>query len=343
MNHSVALNFADGKTFFIAVQDDELLLDAAVRQGIYLPLDCREGVCGTCQGKCETGSYEQEYVDEDALSERDLADRKILACQTRVKSNAAFYFDHHSNICHAGETLKIATVVTGIELVSETTAILHLDASSHAKQLDFLPGQYARLQITDTDHWRSYSFANRPNSNNQLQFLIRLLPHGVMSNYLRERCQVGQTLMMEAPLGSFYLREIERPLVFIAGGTGLSAFLGMLDNIAEQANQPPIHLYYGVNTEADLCEQNRLTAYAERIKDFSYHPIVAKASAQWHGKSGYIHEHLDKNQLQAQTFDMYLCGPPPMIEAVKTWLDEHAIADCHIYSEKFLQSNSAKI
>lgn len=186
MGHSVALNFADGKTFFISVNNDELLLDAAVRQGINLPLDCREGVCGTCQGQCETGIYEQEYVDEDALSERDLAERKMLACQTRVKSNAAFYFDHDSAICNAGDTLKIETKVTAVELVSETTAILHLDASSHAEQLQFLPGQYARLQIPDTEDWRSYSFANRPNATNQLQFLIRLLPDGVMSNYLRE-------------------------------------------------------------------------------------------------------------------------------------------------------------
>ncbi|WP_288367010.1 anthranilate 1,2-dioxygenase electron transfer component AntC [uncultured Acinetobacter sp.] len=342
MSHSVALNFADGKTFFISVQPDELLLDAAVRQGINLPLDCREGVCGTCQGKCETGIYEQEYVDEDALSERDLAERKMLACQTRVKSNAAFYFDHHSSICNAGETLKIATTVTGVELVSETTAILHLDTSGHTKQLDFLPGQYARLHIPQTEDWRSYSFANRPNAQNQLQFLIRLLPDGVMSNYLRERCQVGQTIMMEAPLGSFYLREVERPLVFIAGGTGLSAFLGMLDNIADQSNPPPVHLYYGVNTEADLCEQQRLMAYGERIKDFSYHPIVTKASESWTGKSGFIHEHLNKEQLDERSFDMYLCGPPPMIEAVKSWLDTHAIDQCHVYSEKFLQSNTAR-
>lgn len=191
MGHSVALNFADGKTFFISVNNDELLLDAAVRQGINLPLDCREGVCGTCQGQCETGIYEQEYVDEDALSERDLAERKMLACQTRVKSDAAFYFDHDSAICNAGDTLKIETKVTAVELVSETTAILHLDASSHTEQLQFLPGQYARLQIPDTEDWRSYSFANRPNATNQLQFLIRLLPDGVMSNYLRDRCQVG--------------------------------------------------------------------------------------------------------------------------------------------------------
>ncbi len=340
MGHSVALNFADGKTFFISVNPDELLLNAAIRQGINLPLDCREGVCGTCQGQCETGIYEQEYVDEDALSERDLAERKMLACQTRVKSDAAFYFDHHSNICNAGETEKIATTVTHVELVSATTAILHLDASQHQQQLQYLPGQYARLQIPDTVDWRSYSFANRPNANNQLQFLIRLLPDGVMSNYLRDRCQIGQTLMIEAPLGSFYMREVERPLVFVAGGTGLSAFLGMLDHLVEQPNMPAIALYYGVNTEADLCEQHRLQDYATRLPNFSYLPIVSRATESWTGKTGYIHEHLNKEQLAESAFDLYLCGPPPMIEAVKDWLDQNTLTHCRVYSEKFLQSNT---
>ena len=344
MGHSVALNFADGKTFFISVSENELLLDAAVRQGITLPLDCREGVCATCQGKCESGEYTQDYVDEDALSERDLAERKILACQTRIQSNAAFYFDHESSFCNAGETLKIPTQVTQVELVSETTAILHVDASAATQQLNFLPGQYARLQIPDSGEWRSYSFANRPNETNQLQFLIRLLPHGAMSDYLRDRCQVGDTIMMEAPLGSFYLREIEqkRPLVFVAGGTGLSAFLGMLDQIADQPHVPPIKLFYGVNEEQDLCEQQRLAQYADQLPQFEYHPVISRPSDTWSGKAGYIHEHLDLEQLSEQAFDMYLCGPPPMIEAVKNWLDDHSLHHGRIFSEKFIQSNSAR-
>lgn len=342
MGHSVALNFADGKTFFITVNKNELLLDAAVRQGINLPLDCREGVCGTCQGQCESGNYELEYVDEDALSERDLAERKILACQTRVQSDAAFYFDHHSEICNAGASIQIASKVTAVELVSESTAIVHVDASSFTQQLQYLPGQYARIQIPGTDEWRSYSFANRPNADNQLQFLIRLLPDGVMSNYLRDRCQVGDTLMMEAPLGSFYLREVERPLVFVAGGTGLSAFLGMLDGIVEQDKIPAIQLFYGVNTEADLCEQQRLQDYAARLPQFHYHAVVSRATDTWQGKTGFIQEHLCKDQLSEQPFDMYLCGPPPMIEAVKSWIEDQGLTDYRMYSEKFLQSNSMK-
>lgn len=344
MSHSVALNFADGKTFFISINDNELLLDAAFRQGVTLPLDCREGVCATCQGQCESGTYTQDYVDEEALSERDLAERKILACQTRVKSNAAFYFDHDSSFCNAGETLKLETKVTKVEVVSETTAIIHLDASQHTQKIDYLPGQYARLKIPGADDWRSYSFANLPNQANQLQFLIRLLPQGLMSDYLRDRAQVGDTILLEAPLGSFYLREVEKekPLVFVAGGTGLSAFLGMLDQIVDHPQIPPVRLYYGVNKEQDLCEQDRLKAYAEKIPNFEYHPVISQPSETWSGKKGFIQEHLDQARLSEQAFDMYLCGPPPMIDAVKNWLDSNAIQNGRVYSEKFIQSHTSR-
>lgn len=82
---------------------------------------------------------------------------KNVSLPDPCKIRCSFYFDHDSAICNAGDTLKIETKVTAVELVSETTAILHLDASSHAEQLQFLPGQYARLQIPDTEDWRSYS------------------------------------------------------------------------------------------------------------------------------------------------------------------------------------------
>lgn len=339
MSHNVALSFADGKTFFIAVKSGELLLDAALRQGISLPLDCREGVCGTCQGRCEAGSYEQAYVDDEALSTRDLAQRKMLACQTRVQSDATFYFDHDSSHCHAGEPLRLQSKVLRVEQVSASTAILHLDAAAQADTLQFLPGQYARLQVPGTDQWRAYSFANRPNPGNQLQFLIRLLPDGVMSNFLREHCAPGMDMQLEAPLGSFYLRQVERPLVMVAGGTGLSAFLGMLDEIAERGDCGyPIQLFYGVNQEADLCETARLEGLRQRIPGFEFTPVVSQPGAGWNGRRGYIHEHFDAARLSAEPFDMYLCGPPPMVEAVKGWVADQTQGEVQIYAEKFLQS-----
>ncbi|MCO8169895.1 anthranilate 1,2-dioxygenase electron transfer component AntC [Pseudomonas sp. 21LCFQ02] len=341
MSHKVAFSFADGKTLFFPVQGNEILLDAALRNGINIPLDCREGVCATCMGRCESGQYSLDYVDEEALSARDLEQRKVLTCQTRVQSDASFYFDFDSSLCSAAKQVQERAVVSHVEQVSPSTAILHLDADMDGRTLDFLPGQYARLQIPGSQAWRSYSFASQPNANNRLQFLIRLLPDGVMSNYIRERCQVGDEIHFEAPLGTFYLRQIERPLVMVAGGTGLSAFLGMLDQLAERGGcGQPVTLYYGVRQQADLCELARIEAYAERIPGFSFIPVLSEAGEAWPGRRGYLAEHFDAAALRESAFDMYLCGPPPMVESVKTWLDENALDNGHLYFEKFTESNT---
>jgi len=343
MSHKVAFSFADGNTVFFDVRTDELLLDAALRSGVNIPLDCREGVCGTCQGRCESGSYTQDYVDEETLSAEDIAARKILSCQTRVTSDASFYFDFESSLCSAAGPTLLSGQVTAVRQVSETTAILHLDASAHPGRLDFLPGQYARLKVPGAGVWRSYSFANRPDEGNQLQFLIRLLPDGVMSNYMRDRCQPGQTIEFEAPLGTFYLREVERPLVLVAGGTGLSAFLGMLDDLAHKGGcDHPVRLYYGVTNARDLCELERLADYQRRIADFACEIVVMNPVEGWQGKTGLIPEHFDSAFLEANPFDMYVCGPPPMVEAIKTWLSSEGLDGHRLYYEKFGDSNSAQ-
>nr|AAK52291.1 putative anthranilate dioxygenase reductase AntC [Pseudomonas putida] len=338
MNHKVALSFADGKTLFLPVGHDDLLLDAALRHGINLPLDCREGVCGTCMGRCEAGSYSLDYADEDTLSAADLEQRKVLACQTRVRSDAAFYFDFASTLCHAAAAQAHSGVVRELRLLSEDTALLRLDAGAAGRQLDFLPGQYARLQVPGSDCRRAYSFANRPNPQNHLQFLIRLLPGGAMSDYLRQGCRVGDEIRFEAPLGTFYLRQVARPLLLVAGGTGLSAFLGMLDELAERGCEWPVHLYYGVRRAADLCELQRIAGYAERLPGFRFVPVLSEADADWDGRRGYLHEHFDAARLRDEAFDLYLCGPPPMVEAVRQWLRERSLEHLRLYLEKFTES-----
>ncbi|KRP65149.1 anthranilate 1,2-dioxygenase electron transfer component AntC [Pseudomonas orientalis] len=334
MNHKVAFSFADGKTLFFPVSAHEILLDAALRNGIKIPLDCREGVCGTCQGRCESGAYTQDYVDEEALSGLDLQQRKMLSCQTRVQSDATFYFDFDSSLCNAPGPAQVRGTVSEVQVVSASTAVLQLQVDA---PLDFLPGQYARLSVPGTDSWRSYSFANLP--GHRLQFLVRLLPDGVMSNYLRERCQVGDEVLMEAPLGAFYLRHVSQPLVLVAGGTGLSALLGMLDQLAADGCEHPVHLYYGVRGAEDLCEAARIRSYASKIADFRYTEVLSDASPEWTGKRGYLTEHFDLACLRDRSVDMYVCGPPPMVESIQQWLADQALDGVQLYYEKFTQSN----
>jgi len=89
MSHNIALQFEDGITRFISCNDNEKLSDAAYRQKINIPLDCRDGACGTCRGHCESGSYDlpaSSYI-EDALTPEEAAQGHILACQMRPTSD----------------------------------------------------------------------------------------------------------------------------------------------------------------------------------------------------------------------------------------------------------------
>lgn len=339
MEYSAALNFSDGKTFFIDVKNEEFLLDAAVRQGITLPLDCREGVCATCQGRCDSGDYEQEYVDEEALTEEDLSARKILACQTRLKSNATFYFDHSSTFCQTGDTKKIQATVKNIQWVSNETVILTLDLKDHIQPVKFLAGQYARIYIPNTQEYRAYSFAQGITEVHELKFLIRYLADGVMGSFLKNNCHIGQCLDLELPFGSFYLRESKRDnaLFFMAGGTGLSSFLAMLDEMPS-SNQK-IYLYYGVRHEEHLCEQERIFNYKTKFPNFEYIPVISRPTEAWQGLKGYIQDHLTISQLKENAFDMYVCGPPALVESLKLYLNEYQIDNGNFYSEKFLHSS----
>lgn len=337
MTHRAAIIFRDGLTQFIQVQHNEKLLDAAFRHGIQLPLDCREGVCATCRGRCESGTIEMEYVDDDALSASDLEQGYMLACQTRLKSSASFYFDVDSNICNISQQ-RYRGRVSAMTLLSDTVASLKVTLEEGEPELRYLPGQYARIQIPGSEESRAYSYASASALSSVVRFLIRLLPSGLMSDYLRQRCQVGDSIHFTAPFGAFYLREVKRPLLFVAGGTGLSAFLSMLESLAEQGeSEQPVTLYYGVNRESEISELARLNALTEQLGNFSYQVVVADPGAEWQGKKGWVTQALESHQLQ-QPFDAYLCGPPPMIEATCNWLSTQPVAEHKIYFERFVSS-----
>ncbi|MGL4859089.1 MAG: FAD-binding oxidoreductase, partial [Enterobacteriaceae bacterium] len=203
MTYRAAIVFKEGVTRFIEVRPNEKLLDAALRFGISLPMDCREGVCSTCRGQCESGSVEMEYVDEDALSETEIAAGAILACQSRLKADSSFYFDIDAAVCSIKPQRYQATVVE-VQQISQAAASLTLQLDEGQPPLHYLPGQYARLSIPDTDQHRAYSYANAVNPEGTVRFLIRLLPSGVMSDYLRQRAKAGDKIEQEGPLGAFY-------------------------------------------------------------------------------------------------------------------------------------------
>ncbi|WXL26973.1 benzoate 1,2-dioxygenase electron transfer component BenC [Ectopseudomonas mendocina] len=333
--YKIALNFEDGVTRFIDVAPDETVADAAYRQGINIPIDCRDGACGTCKCQAESGRYDlgDEYIEE-ALSEDEAARGFVLACQMRLQSDCVIRVPASSKVCNTSKS-SFEARISAVKQLSESAIALSVKGESLTK-LAFLPGQYVNLQVPGSDQTRSYSFSSLP-KDGEVSFLIRNVPGGLMSSYLTGQAAQGDVLNMDGPLGSFYLREIKRPLLMLAGGTGLAPFTAMLEQIEEQAAEHPVHLIYGVSHDFDLVEVDKLEAFAARIPNFSYRACVSSPDSSYPNK-GYVTHHLDPHYLNDGDVDVYLCGPPPMVESVSAYLREKAITPANFYYEKFTPS-----
>src|SRR5260370_28164996 len=95
-----------------------------------------------------------------------------------------------------------------------------------------------------------------------------------MSTWL-DSAQPGNKVELTGPLGSFYLRAVERPLLFLAGGTGLAPFLSMLEMLARADSQQKIHLIYGVTRDLDLVQVDAIEAYLATLPNFTYNTALA--------------------------------------------------------------------
>ncbi|QCP54201.1 2Fe-2S iron-sulfur cluster binding domain-containing protein [Trinickia violacea] len=339
MEHSIALQFEDGVTRFISCRENETLADAAYRHQINIPLDCRDGACGTCRNYCESGRYdlpESSYI-EDALTADEAAQGHILACQTRPRSDCVIRVPASSAACKTGVSRHGGTLAS-VEPLTESTIHFSIDVDEPGK-LGFLPGQYVNVEIPGSELTRSYSFSSPPGAS-RVSFVVRNVPNGRMSQYLAEHAKPGEKIGFSGPYGSFYLREPARPMLFLAGGTGIAPFLSMLDVLAANEGTQPVRMVYGVTNDVDLVSVEQLDDAVCKIRHFVYRTCVADAASA-HPRKGYVTGHVEPEWLNGGDVDIYLCGPVAMVEAVQGWLRETGVTPANFYYEKFSASNVA--
>lgn len=337
-SYRIALNFEDGVTRFVECRDDEKVLDAAFRNKINLPMDCSDGVCGTCKCRAESGAYDlgDDFID-DALTADEAAGGLVLTCQMKPSSDCVIAVPTTSAACKTGQQ-KFAATVARVNPHNDAAIVLELDVDPTAAPV-FLPGQYVNIDVPGSCQSRSYSFSSAPGEA-RIGFLIKKIPGGLMSSWL-ERAEVGTKLELTGPLGSFYLREVQRPLLLLAGGTGLAPFLSMLEVLAQANAQQKIHLIYGVTRDLDLVLVDEIEPYTNRLANFTYSTVVADAASS-HPRKGWVTQHMPEELFNGGDVDVYLCGPPPMVDAVRKHLDDTGIVPNSFHYEKFTPNVLAK-
>lgn len=339
--HAIELTTRDGEQFRFDCAADQNLLEAAATAHIGLPAQCGQGNCGTCYADVTHGGFTLGKHNPAALPADKVEKGGTLLCCTFPTSDMriALPFDHDRILM--GEIPIRNAEITAIDCVGENTLRLELCLAPDedgGNLAEFEPGQFMELEVPGQDIKRAYSLSNTGNWEGRLEFLIRLQPGGLFSTWLTDQAAVGQTLIVHGPKGAFGLAETGlRPRWFVAGGTGLAPMLSMLRRMAEFGEPHPARLYFGANRAEDLFCQTELKALQAELPQLRVIYCVWKPDDNWQGFSGTPVDALAQDLADATVMpDIYLCGPPALIDAAEAAARAKGVPDKQVLSERFL-------
>lgn len=325
------------------VEEGQPLLDAALRHGIYLPHACGHGLCGTCKVRVTDGEVDHGEASPFALMDLERDEGRCLACCATPLGDLQIEADIDEEPDQRAIPLQdFSGRIAALQDLTPTIkgVTIALDGAG----LDFQAGQYVNLGWPGLARPRAFSLANPPGDPRLVELNIRHVPGGEATGHIHKRLKVGDSVTLSGPLGRFFVRKSEpQPMLFIAGGSGLSSPRSMiLDLLEHDGCSRSITLVYGARNRAELYYHEDFVQLAQRFPNFHYLPALSDATpgCAWEGFEGFAHDaawaHFGGD---FRGHKAYLCGPPPMIESCIRSLMKGRLFERDIYTEKFLSAS----
>jgi phenol/toluene 2-monooxygenase (NADH) P5/A5 len=328
----------------IDVEEGQTILDAALRQGIYIPHACGHGLCGTCKVQVTNGEVDHGAANPFALMDFERDEGKTLACCATLHSDVTVEADVDEDPdARIIPVRDFAATVVRIDDLTPTIKGIRLKLD---EAIDFQAGQYVQLRLPGVEGDRPFSIANAPAdvaASGEIELHVRIVEGGAGTAYLHKQLKVADTLVISGPYGRFFVHEsAQAPMIFMAGGSGLSSPRSMILDLLGRGCALPITLVYGQRNVAELYCHDEFEALAAKHANFTYVPALSEDAAGFAGLEGFVHDaartHFDNNFAGHKA---YLCGPPPMIEACLTTLMQGRLYERDIYTEKFITAADA--
>jgi len=298
----------------------EKVLDVLLRNGVDKSYSCRLGVCLSCISTCAEGELSdgaQKNI-KPTLAHQGY----FLACQAVITGDMVLATPDSA-------ALYTRTKVKTLEELNDNVVRLVLQP---ATPLYYHAGQYANLRRPDGLS-RSYSMASVPFLDGALEFHIRKMHGGRMSNWIADHLKVGHSIDLQGPNGAcYYLTDdIQRPLLLIGTGTGLAPLYGIARDALFSGHAGPIQLYHGSATTDGLYLNQRLKDLAELHSHFKYVPCLSRDDAGAGVRAGRASEAALADFPDLAGWNIYICGEPEMVHDMqeKVYLAGAALADIH--------------
>jgi toluene monooxygenase electron transfer component len=311
------VSLQNGLTF--EVQDNDSLLAGALRAGIGFPYECSSGGCGACRFDLISGAVEDTYPDAPGLSARDRTRGKKLACQSSLKEGCSIRVNTGEEYVPVVPPSRTTLMLEGIR---DITGDLREFTFRSATAAEFLPGQYAMLVVPGEERPRAYSMSNLPNADGVWQFIIKRVPNGKVTALLFDDLQPGSQVALDGPYGNAWFRsESAKPIICIAGGSGLAPVLSIARAAAQDATNREIHLFYGGRSESDVFDDALVDLRTCGGHELRFRNAISNPAPDWKGATGFIHTLVDAEfEWRLVNYEFYFAGPPPMLSAIQEML-----------------------
>ncbi len=301
-----------------AVNEGESILAAALRQGVMLPYSCKNGTCGSCKARLENGDVHYPFHPPLALSRAEIAEGYALLCQAEPTGDLQI----HAREIEAVRDIQVRRMPARViekTLLAPDVMRIRIKLPS-AQRLQFLAGQYLDVLLPKGKR-RAFSIASAPLLEDIIELHIRHIEGGDFTGWVFDTLKVGDILRLEGPLGTFFIRnnQTDRPMILMGGGTGIAPLKSMIEDLLEHHDRRPLNLFWGVRNLNELYLHEQAREWEKKNEHISYTSALSHSSGDTPSASfnGLVHDAVLKNHPDLSTFDVYMSGPPAMIDAAR--------------------------
>ncbi len=325
----------------VSCKPGQTLLAAILEHGRYLRYGCKNGGCSTCKVLLVDGEVDQRGSSM-ALSSSERAEGWALLCSASPLSDCTIDATTmeltEEEFLSGDQTSVFLAEVEGKEFLTADICRLRLRLIE-PDSIKFTAGQFVNVEVPGSHEVRSFSMANPPSDRQHVELIVKLLPRGLFSGCLQDRLANGDQLRLYGPFGQLKIRLSHRPIVAIAGGSGMAPIVSMLSDLAEKRNTRPVTFFFGARRAKDLYFQDRIQALTSAMPALkTIFALSEEESPGREGEIGLVTEVLARQMPSLKGYDAYLCGPPGMIEAAVPLLLERGVRERNIYLDAFVPS-----